>query len=194
MIRRRRPSGFTVIEMVIAIALAVSMIVSVYSATQAMSDTARRQKELSAQNMRREKFIEILRRDLRGWIVQSQPPAATPTTPSAKAGGSDSDQALLKFNTTADALSGSLRGDAAPSARAIANLQYVQRKSASGFEIVRIESTPDGKTAELRLAQFTEAPKVEFFDGTKWTDQWTAKQRPPLLRLTIAGRVQVIAN
>jgi type II secretory pathway pseudopilin PulG len=188
----RRASGFTVIEIVIAIALSVSMIVSIYSATQAMSNTAIRQKELSAQDMRRERFVEILRHDLRGWAVQNQPSAATPTTP-ATSPGADSDQPLLKFNTTADALSGSMQG-AVSCPRAIANLQYVLRKSPSGFELIRMESSPSGSSSELRLIQSAEAPKVEFYYGSKWSSQWTGKQRPPILRLTIAGRVQVIAN
>lgn len=188
--RQRRPSGFTVIEMVIAIALAVSMIVSVYSATRAMSDTAQRQKDLSLQNLRRQRFADILRRDLRGWVVQAQSGAMTAPAPAGAQTQSDETQSLLQFNTTTDSLASAIQTGSSDAMRGITNLQYALRKNGDNSEIVRIEV--GGNACELALLQSTHALKIEFFDGTKWASQWSGKQRPALIRVTVEGRVNVI--
>lgn len=188
--RRRRPAGFTVIEMVIAIAVAVSMIVAVYSATRSMSDTAKRQKEMALQNMRQQKFADILRHDLRGWVVQTQSgaiSAAAISTPSESEGS----QSLLQFNTTADGLSSAVQAGSADPMRAITKLQYSLRKNGDAFQIVRIETGADGKGSELVL-QSAQALKMEFFDGTKWVSQWSGRQRPTLIRITSADYARVI--
>jgi type II secretory pathway pseudopilin PulG len=194
MIRHRRPTGFTVIEMVIAIALAISMIVAVYSATRTMSDTAQRQKEYSLKNMRQQKFVEVVRRDLRGWVIQTQATVTAPPTSSGASSLAEESQALLRFNTTADGLSSAIQAGSANDMRGISNLQYVLRKNGDGLEIVRIEAGADGKGCELALFQSGNSLKMEFFDGIKWAGQWNGKQRPALIRITADGRVLVIGS
>ncbi|MBI3828874.1 MAG: type II secretion system protein, partial [Planctomycetes bacterium] len=65
---RRNARAFTLIEMVIAIALATAMIVAVNSTTQAMSATARRQQVAARAEARFDRFLEIIRRDLQGIV------------------------------------------------------------------------------------------------------------------------------
>ena len=187
---RRRPLGFTVLELVVAIAITVVLIAAVSSVTRALTDTARRQRELSATVLRREKCAELLRRDLRGWMEKDSvsvggPVGSLNSAPSRKPG---EDPPVLQFDTLADGLSVSF-ANSGNGARAVSNVQYFIRKSATGYDFVRAETGTDGQTFELLIFQSTEAPRVEFYAGKEWVEIWDFSKRPTGVRVTLGAMV-----
>ena len=182
--------GFTLIELILAVAITVLLATCVYSATQAMSGTARRQGAISSKQTRRDRFEEIIRRDLRGWLpLKSSSGSATASTQPAPA--PDDKQSLLKFVSTADALS-SFQTAAFPTPQRATNIEYLLRKTDNTFEIDRIEVTRLKPAVQMVLYQSAEEPKVESFDGTKWLSQWTRNDRPAAIRWTLGADVIVI--
>ncbi|HYG76278.1 MAG TPA: hypothetical protein VEK08_14835 [Planctomycetota bacterium] len=180
----RRPSGFTFVEMIIAIGLAVTIVASVYSATQSMSETARRQREITANNLRREKFVEILRRDVRGWVV---PTELSPSIQQPER--ADGEEELLRFSTSADGVAGSLQSGAETGNRGLTGVRYVVRKMGEkSAALVRIENSEGNRTVELILLDGKAPVRIDFFDGAQWMNQWSGKGRPVLVRATIAGQ------
>lgn len=179
--RTRSPRAFTLIEMVIALALAVVMVVAVQSATVSMAGVAGRQKALATDEARWLRFEDLLRRDLRGWK-------------SGKAGaegqtGKD-ENLLFEVETTADALTpwDGGKGEACRTSK----VRYVVRASAGQFVLVRAEGTNE-QEAGVPLAQSPDRPKVEFLqlDGN-WGTRMTGSSRPKAVRLTIDGRAMVV--
>ncbi len=187
--RVSRPLGFTLIEMILAVAITVLLATCVYSATQAMSGTARRQGDITSKQTRRDRFEEIIRHDLRGWLPLKSTSGSTASTQPALA--SDDKQSLLKFVSTADALS-NFQTAAFPTPRRATNIEYLLRKMDHTFEIDRIEATPLNPAVQMVLYQSTDEPKVEAFDGTKWLPQWTRNDRPAAVRWTLGADVIVI--
>ena len=202
--RRSNRRGFTLIELILAVAITVLLVACVYSATQAMSNTARRQIELGAKQTRRDRFEEIVRRDLRGWMqpkptdanaTPATPAPPTPTQPTAPASAPTPDNPiLLQFFTTADALTSALpsASASAPISRST-SMQYVVHKSSDGFEIARIELTSTNLAAsEIVLYRSVDEPKVEVFDGKAWFTEWKRSDRPKAVRWTLGPDTLVI--
>ena len=186
MTRPRRvacPKGFTMIEMVIALAIGSGIVVAVYSTTQALSGVARRQEAASSEDARWQRFVEVLRRDVRGWVSVKE----TAGTRQAELPGGD--RALLRFPTTADSLASEvLAGEKDCPSRAVSTLQYLVRQTSRGFEITRLESNAGGAAFELGLYRSTDAPKIEFLAGSQWVTVWTGKARPEAVRITAGAR------
>ena len=184
----RRACGFTVLELIVALAIAIVLIAAVSSVTRALTDTARRQRELSATVLRREKCAELLRRDLRGWMVRDSvvvPAGSLNSVPSHKPG---EDPPVLQFDTLADGLSGGFSTNGNVS-RAVPNVRYFIRKNANGYDFVRIESGTDNQSLELLMFQSTEVPRVEFYVGKEWVKTWDFSKRPTGVRVTLGAMV-----
>lgn len=64
----RKDRGFTLIEVVIAVAIASSLVAAVYTALASTSRTAERQMRHARRDARRIRAIEILRADFRGRV------------------------------------------------------------------------------------------------------------------------------
>ncbi len=189
--RVSRPPGFTLIELILAVAITVLLATCVYSATQAMSGTARRQAALTSKQTRRDRFEEIIRRDLRGWLPSKSSAGASGATNTQPVSASAGKQSILKFVTTADGLS-SFQTAAFPTPKRATTIEYVLREMDSIFEIDRIDVTPPMPTVQMVLYRSVEEPKVESFDGTKWLPQWTRNDRPSAIRWTLGADVIVI--
>lgn len=180
--RTKGPRAFTLIEMVIALALAVVMVVAVQSATVSLAGVAGRQKALAAGEARWLRFEELLRRDLRGWK-------------SGKAGAENSsgkdDGLLFEVETTADALTdwNGVEGEA----RRTSKVRYVVRMAAGQFVLARSEGEKNPE-AEVPLVQSPDRPKVEFLqpDG-RWGTRVAGSTRPRAVKLILNGRATVIS-
>lgn len=172
--------GFTVLELIVALAIAVVLIVAVNSVTHALTDTARRQRELSEQALRREKFAELLRRDLRGWLAHD-----VISVPASKTGD---DFPILQFCTLADGLSSNY-SSSGNGTRAIPSVQYFVRKGVIGYDIIRVENGTAGGTFEMRLLQCADQPHVEFYTAGGWIDKWNFSRKPSGIRVIIGTNV-----
>jgi Tfp pilus assembly protein PilE len=184
--------AFTLVEVVVAFALSAALVVAVYSATQAITTSATRQKAAATEVARWRRFEEILRRDVRGWIAvrSSTTPPANPGT-NAKQSEKPGDSAhveLLNFTTSADSLS------AEPEAARAIVLRYILQGTEGDFALIRIESQPAQSTdsestpVQTIICRCSRKPKVEFFDGTRWRDINPPKLRPTALKFTIDDR------
>lgn len=180
-LRIRSQRAFTLIEMVIALALAVVMVVAVQSATVSLAGVAGRQKALAAEEARWLRFEDLLRRDLRGW--KSGKAGAEGTS------GQD-DNLLFEVETTTDALTAWNGGKA--EALRTSKVRYVVRTSAGQFLLARAEGEKE-QEAGVPLFQSPDRPKVEFLqpDGN-WGNRMTGSLRPKAVRLTIDGRAMVV--
>lgn len=182
--------GFTLIELILAVAITVVLATCVYSATQAMSGTARRQGEISAKQTRRDRFEEIIRRDLRGWLPLRSSTGST--NPDAKAAPtSNENQTLLKFMTTADGLT-NIQTSALPAPQRATSIEYVLRKLDNAFEVDRIEECTSRPAITIVLYQGSDEAKVEAFDGTKWLPKWSRNDRPSAVRWTLGSDVILV--
>lgn len=70
----KRNSGFTMIELVVATAIAALLVTGIYSATQSSTAAARRQMKFAREEAKTARAIEIMRRDLRGWNSRGRNP------------------------------------------------------------------------------------------------------------------------
>src|SRR5476649_2572617 len=134
----RKRSGFTMIELVIAIAITAILAAGVYAATQSMTQVARRQAAACERQDRLDRFFEIVRRDIRGWI---------PAPPSSKPQQLGQEPAFgeltLVLTTTADSLGASAN-------RAV-EVQYVVHKVLKHYEIERSETGGTSQASTLVL-------------------------------------------
>jgi prepilin-type N-terminal cleavage/methylation domain-containing protein len=172
-------SGFTMIEMVVAIAVASLLIVVITSTTHSMKDVADRQRQRSVTFKRNSAFVDTLKRDLRGWIHcdDEQKVSGQPAT---------MDIELFEFSTVADSLGGK-KGNSQGPTRALQQLTYVVRPVDGHYSIIRIENAGGDEPFELSLLTVDAMPKVEFHDGKKWTAKWKAKSRPEYIKLDTTG-------
>jgi prepilin-type N-terminal cleavage/methylation domain-containing protein len=176
-IRQRDIHGFTVIELVLAIAITAILATCVYSATQSMSATARRQKDVSSQQSRRDRFEEIVRRDLRGWLPSKSAQSTKPTE-------SSDVLSSLQFNTSADSLSGTISASPTPMLRSTA-VQYIVHKVGDSYEFERLEMASGNAQFKVVLFRSTAEMVIEFFDGSKWLPGWTGNDRPKAIRIAM---------
>jgi len=184
---KRARLGFTLIELVIAISITVVMVVFVYSATQGMARSARRQQELKRDSEKWQIFEDMLRRDVRGWCVQKKDTHAHSTT-----AVNPSETRLLTFTSTCDSLAASAVRSTDDSVPALqhsgSTVFYVARKQFNEYRIQRLEGG-----LELPLLSTKALPEVEYFDGKKWTPQWTQKDRPAAVRIKVEEKQLFIA-
>jgi type II secretion system protein J len=180
------PSGFTVIELILAIAITAILGTCVYTVTQSMTATARRQKESSSQDLRRDRCEEIVRRDVRGWIPTKRGAAARPSKPASTADILSS----VEFDTSADSLMGTLSPSSITSSRST-HVQYEVRKVADGYELHRTESADPETQTSLLLYRSSSEIRIEFFDGSKWVSAFTANERPNAVRFTLGAEAFV---
>jgi prepilin-type N-terminal cleavage/methylation domain-containing protein len=182
---RSHPAGFTLIEVLVAFALAVSMLVAVYATTQAAAKTAERQKAGSREDAQWLRFEQVVRRDLRGSLATGDAQAG-----GATASASDGEQAFLSFTTTADsALAGE---DGNVTVRRAIQVRYVTRPGASGVDVVRVEDRPGLAALETPLLRVPAEPVIESFDGVRWSAGFRPSSRPAALRLTVGGRITCV--
>jgi hypothetical protein len=170
--------------MVVAIALATTMVIAIYSTTQAMSATARRQQAASRQDARFDRFLEILRRDLQG-IVWKQGATQNATQPRE-----DPNSVLLSFETTTDSLI--MLDTSAPRRRSV--VRYSSQPVEDQFQIVRSEGDGQGASGDLSLLRLSSKPRIEWWSGGKWVHQDDAKDRPTALRLVLDSESIVLTR
>jgi prepilin-type N-terminal cleavage/methylation domain-containing protein len=172
--QKMKRRGFTMIEVVVAVAIAAVLVIAIQMAVSSMTHTANVQKDAALRANQRQRFIEILRRDLRGWVEKSKD--ALPANPS-----SADNNVLFAFTTTSDPL---IAGADATGIQRTTDVEYLTEKGAFGIELLRKESHLQGTTAVLPMLRISEAVTLEYYDGQKWTSQWQRKERPVLVRLT----------
>ncbi len=95
--------GFTMLEVVIAIALTAMIVLAVTAVTRASAQTAQRVKTATADEPRLAVAIEIIRRDLAGWYE----PPRTAQQPNTALLSPAPGEILLSFETFADGLASS---------------------------------------------------------------------------------------
>lgn len=145
--RRKGEGGFTLIEMVVAVAVATMLVVGVSSALHATKEVADRQQARAREQATRARAIEVLRRDFRGRVKVKGDAAP-------RLAGLE-DWTVFICSTTADSI---LTGDAK---RGVREARYV----ASGGGLEREESGSAGK-AKTTLADG--GVTMEFWDGRAW--------------------------
>ena len=95
----------------------------------------------------------------------------------------------MKFTTSSDSIGTSIQS-AEPSRTT--TVQYSLQQSGDGFEVVRTEAGSLLSGINLALLKTSQQPKIEFFNGTTWTPQWTDAGRPTLVRLSIGARNVIV--
>jgi len=132
-------AGFTLVEVMVAVAVASLLIVGVTASAQATIRTAGRQKSDARAEEQRSRAIELFRQDWRG-RVRVIPPMRPPPAGTQ----------ILRLSTTADSIS-------SPSLRGVPLVTY----EASENGLLRME----GSAALLILP----APvQMDFWDGVAW--------------------------
>lgn len=174
------------IELVVAIALAIAMISAVYAATRSMADSARRQQSSSAREAHWDAVVEIIRRDLRGWMLTKSGSTKTANLPS-------NETILFQLSTTADSVaSGTVDGTGTARQRATLGVQYKVRKALDKFELVRVEAN-SSQDAELILLSSDSPPTLEVFNGTDWLQKTPGNNRPAAVRL-LSGAPTIVVK
>ena len=181
---RRSPHGFTLIEVVIAIAIGVMIVVAVIGTVQSLNRAAQRVEETGADEDAWLRFAEIFRRDVRGW-VQSQ--NEEPERPNQQ-----QEQATPFFDchTSADGLAACVHGGEVPGGR-MAHVRYSAESKDEEFVISRHESSGE-TTFSVPLFCAEAQPVIEFFDGQQWLAAVQNEQRPVAVRLTVGKRTVVV--
>jgi prepilin-type N-terminal cleavage/methylation domain-containing protein len=181
----RRPSGFTLIEVVIAMAIGVFVVLAVIGTVQSLSRAARTLEASGAEDDAWLRFSAIFRRDVRGWVPGEE--RREGTTPA-----SESVKPFFVFQTTADALFGSAQAGEQPAPR-MAAVRYSVKRDGEEFTIVRRE---DGKPnhSTVPILRTKSDPKIEFFDGQRWNAGSQGQQVPVAVKLTVGSRSILVAN
>ncbi|MCZ7646122.1 MAG: prepilin-type N-terminal cleavage/methylation domain-containing protein [Planctomycetota bacterium] len=175
--------GFTLIEVILAIALSVLIVFAVARVTQSSLSTARTVKQASATDMRVATALNILKRDLQGWY---QPQANPPDPASRPSAWPESGELLLSFATLADSLAvDSGRESTSSVTRSIARVSYLVQPRGSGFDLVRRE---DASPGDITLLTAPHKPTLEFYDGKNWVERWQRPNKPRALRLHLVSR------
>jgi prepilin-type N-terminal cleavage/methylation domain-containing protein len=178
---RLSQNGFTLIEVVIAIAITAFIVLAVFAVTNSMTTVAKRQQEESLKTNHLSRFLEIFKQDVQGWSLTSSTVNSINPTPPTDTNSNTT--VLLDISTTADGLSPILKDSTFTRS---AKIQYVCRNYLRGYELVRTEISGLGSLLELSLLKLTQPALIEFFDGTKWSkDPPQNHLRPKLLRLTV---------
>jgi len=177
----KRCSGFTMIEIIIAMAVAIILLVSVHSTVQAMTITAKRIQETHVEQARKQRFLEIIRRDLQGWYEKSE------TAQPAANSSAEQVPPFLRFTTTTDGLA---TGESSSSTRAC-EIQYTLRRSPNSTDVIRKESS-NTAGAEVVVWTTQHVFNVEFEKKGEWIAEWSAKERPTCTRFLFGTQYIVI--
>jgi len=163
--------------MVVAMAVATLLVVSVYAVTASMARVAESQKVLAAEEARWLRFEHLLRRDLQSKVYSTRDRSFAP----ASAG----EDVLLEFETTADALTSAMPMRAS-------KVQYVLRQVAGAYEIARIETIPGTQVVELSILKLAERPQVEFWSKNQWRRDPKDASEAKMIRLRTADQSFVL--
>jgi type II secretory pathway component PulJ len=182
----KRSSGFTLIEVVIAMAIGILIVVAVIGTVQSLSRAAKRMEESGAIDEEWLRFAQIFRRDVRGWVqgeerrAESRPADTNTTRP------------FFVCQTTADALAGGAEAGNRSPAR-MASVRYAVKRTGEEFVIVRQEEGGEG-IFEVPVLHAQAEPKVEFFDGQRWNAGHQGQRLPVAVKFTVGQRAVVIAS
>jgi prepilin-type N-terminal cleavage/methylation domain-containing protein len=147
-------SGFTLIEVMVAIAIASLLIMGVTTSTQATLRTAERQKSDARAEEERARAIEVLRQDWRGRVRLILP--MTPPPAGVR---------ILSMTSTGDSV-------ARPGGRGVGLVTY----TASEKGLIR-------KEGETDLPLLPGPVQLEFWDGVAWRAEPGGKQAAVRLQL-----------
>lgn len=180
----RRPTGFTLIEVVIALAIGVFVVLASLGTVQSLNRAARTLETSGAEDEAWLRFASIFRRDVRGWVPgEERREANRPSEP-------DAARPFFACQTTADALSGSAQSGDQPAPR-MTSVRYSAKRVGDEFAILRQEEgKPANFTATLLLTK--SEPRIEFFDGQRWSAGHQGQQLPVAVRLTVGQHTVVV--
>jgi len=165
--------GFTMIEVVLAIAIGAALAVAVYSCTISSAAAARQQSARAKQDSDLQSLQRVLNDDLLGWM-KSAPPIRTNVLPSPS-------EVLVSFTTTSDPIGGGLNYGV----QRVCQVTYLSRAVLDRHELVRMETT--GKDTQEIVLRASRVPlRMQFFDGKRWTQQWERAERPAAVRLRLS--------
>lgn len=167
-----RSAGFTLLEVLVAIALASLLVSSLYGVFSVTSDAKQRvEKQAAALHLGRV-LIARLNRELLGLTLEN------PKEQAALAGGQNSQgEAYLELITTSS-------GGPQPGMRQVA--YRLGNDSAGQLTLWRAEKGMNSRAVadEERLAQGIDQLTFNFFDGQNWRENWNSQNdgRPLLVR------------
>jgi len=174
-----RARGFTLIEMVIATAIATMLVAAVWSTTQSMSAVARRQAEAGRHGAELERAIALIRRDLYGALAQQ-------TGRQREARQQPGSGVLLELTTLADSpLVLAMLNAKFPGGRRTAAVRYAVQPSAGGFELERTEMFDGQPGSRLVLLKTERAPEVLWLEKDRWVPKPSGKEAPKTLLLVL---------
>ncbi len=139
--------GFTLVEMVVAVAVSTTLVAGVYSALVSTTNTADRQQESAVVEAGRTRAIELLRGDLRG--------RAKLKVETVPARGGAEPGTLMVFATTSDSLGGDVLKRSVGELRYTASSEGLKRREGDGVQ-----------AAEITLAR--EPVVLEFWSEGLW--------------------------
>lgn len=183
--RRRRASGFTLVEVLVASALSAFVAISVLSVVSQGTASAARIEEKGRRSALALGFFHVLEEDVQGiYWVKGWPIVQA-------AGGPGPGATVLAFETTADRKFTVGISAQAIRSRAKVSYQIVGASARGGLSLTRIEETPSGAgtVAERRTSIVVEgiqALRVEFLgeDGRGSASSGTPAA-PKALRVTL---------
>lgn len=182
----RIPRGFTLIEMVLALAIAAMLVAAVWTTTQSMAAVAARQHEAGTAEARLERFLSILRRDMQSRVVSSN------AAEKQDVKGADTD--LLAFDTLADSLAGYGAGKDGPSKlRRASSVKYTVHTGPGYYEIERVETGRGTSESRFALLRTNELPSIEFLEHGRWTGKPSAPMDTAAVRLRLNGQLICVA-
>lgn len=147
-------AGFTLVEVMVAVAVASLLIVGVTASTQATIRTAERQKSDARAEEQRARAIELFRQDWRGRVRVIKPPLSPPAG-----------TRLLMMTTTADPV-------ATPNGRGTRLVTY----TASEKGLSRKEGDAESPLLPGPVL-------LEFWDGVAWRSEFGGRQPAVRLQL-----------
>lgn len=182
----RRPSGFTLIEVVIAMAIGVCIVLVVIGTVQSLSRAARTLSTTGVEDEAWLRFVGVFRRDVRGWI-----PGEERQERSHRA-DSDSERPFFVCQTTADPLCAATRSGEQPVPRMV-TVRYSVKREGEEFAIVRQEACKS-ESFSVPVLRTKAEPRIEFFDGQGWNASGVGAQRPVAVRLIVGPRAAILAK
>jgi prepilin-type N-terminal cleavage/methylation domain-containing protein len=176
----RRPDGFTLIEVVIALAIGVCIVLAVTGTVRSLSRAARTITETGVEDEAWLRFVAIFRRDIRGWMPRED------RQETGRRASPDAERPFLVCRTTADPLCAGMQSGEQPVPRMV-TVRYSVKREGEEYALVRQEECGLGSFSVPVLRTNSE-PKIEFFDGQHWTSGGQARQHPVPVRIILGDR------